>query len=67
MAPAASKLHNVRRLRPPRNPPGVISSFGFGRAVGFLCGALTGEKVKSYATHTFHTAAPIAFGKTAAP
>jgi hypothetical protein len=46
--------------------PRLISSFGFGRALGISWGAITGEKVKSYATHTFHTAAPIAFGKTAA-
>jgi hypothetical protein len=46
--------------------PRLIKSFGLGRALGILWGSVTGEKVKSYATHTFHTAAPIAFGKTAA-
>jgi hypothetical protein len=46
--------------------PRLISGFGFGRALGILWGAITGSKVKSYATHTFHTAAPIAFGKSAA-
>jgi hypothetical protein len=46
--------------------PRLISSFGFGRALGILWGAVTGKKVKSYARHTFHTAAPIAFGKSAA-
>jgi hypothetical protein len=34
--------------------------------MSILWGSVSGEKVKSYATHTFHTAAPIAFGKTAA-
>ncbi len=46
--------------------PRLIGSFGFSRALGILWGAITAEKVKSYATHAFHTAAPIAFGKTAA-
>jgi hypothetical protein len=46
--------------------PRLTSSFGFGRALGIIWGSLTGEKVKSFATHTFHTAAPIAFGKSAA-
>jgi hypothetical protein len=46
--------------------PRLISAFGLGRALSILWGALRGEKVKSYASHTFHTAAPIAFGKTAA-
>jgi hypothetical protein len=31
-----------------------------------LWGSISAEKVKSFATHTFHTAAPIAFGKSAA-
>jgi hypothetical protein len=46
--------------------PRLIGSFGLARALGILWGAITAEKVKSYATHAFHTAAPIAFGKTAA-
>lgn len=46
--------------------PRLISQFGLGRALHILWGALRAEKVKSYATHTFHTAAPIAFGKSAA-
>jgi len=46
--------------------PRLISQFGLGRALNILWGALRTEKVKSYATHTFHSAAPIAFGKTAA-
>lgn len=45
--------------------PGLISSFGFSRAMSIIWGTLTKSKVKSYATHTFHTAAPIAFGKGA--
>jgi hypothetical protein len=46
--------------------PRLIKSFGFGRALGILWGAVTGEKVKSFATHGFHTGAPIAFGQSAA-
>jgi hypothetical protein len=46
--------------------PRLIKIFGFGRALGIIWGSVAGEKVKSYATHTFHTAAPIAFGKSAA-
>lgn len=42
--------------------PRLISSFGLSRAFGILWGAITAEEVKSYATHAFHTAAPIAFG-----
>ncbi|HVY28983.1 MAG TPA: catalase [Polyangiaceae bacterium] len=46
--------------------PRLIKSFGFSRAMGLLWGAVSGEKVKSFSTHAFHTAAPIAFGKSAA-
>jgi len=46
--------------------PRLISSFGLGRALNILWGAIRKDKVKSFASHTFHTAAPIAFGKTAA-
>ncbi|HEY6080320.1 MAG TPA: catalase [Polyangiaceae bacterium] len=46
--------------------PRLIGSFGFGRALGILKGSLTAEKVSSFATHAFHTGAPIAFGTTAA-
>lgn len=46
--------------------PRLISSFGAGRALGIIWGSLTKAKVKSFATHEFHTAAPIAFGKSAA-
>ncbi|RYZ05255.1 MAG: catalase [Myxococcales bacterium] len=46
--------------------PRLIGHFGLGRALGILWGALRADKVKSYATHGFHTAAPIAFGKSAA-
>jgi Catalase len=45
--------------------PRLISSFGFRRAFSIIWGSLTGSKVKSFATHDFHTAAPIAFGKRA--
>jgi len=46
--------------------PRLIASFGFARALKILWGAVTKAKVESYATHAFHTAAPIAFGNTAA-
>jgi hypothetical protein len=46
--------------------PRLIQHFGFSRALSILWGAIRAEKVKSFATHTFHTAAPIAFGKSAA-
>jgi hypothetical protein len=46
--------------------PRLIAGFGFGRALGILKGSLTAEKVESFATHAFHTAAPIAFGASAA-
>jgi hypothetical protein len=46
--------------------PRLIAGFGLGRALGILKGSLTAEKVASFATHAFHTAAPIAFGATAA-
>ncbi len=46
--------------------PRLITAFGLGRALGILWGALRAEKVKSYATHAFHSAAPVAFGRTAA-
>jgi hypothetical protein len=46
--------------------PRLIASFGFGRALGIIWQSVTGTKVKSFATHTFHTAAPIAFGSSAA-
>jgi hypothetical protein len=46
--------------------PRLIKSFGLARALGILWGAVTGEKVKSFATHSFHSGAPIAFGNSAA-
>jgi hypothetical protein len=46
--------------------PALISAFGFTRALSIIWGSVSGEKVKSFASHAFHTAAPIAFGKTAA-
>ncbi len=45
--------------------PGLISGFGFGRALGIVWGSVAGQKVKSFATHTFHSGAPLAFGKRA--
>jgi hypothetical protein len=45
--------------------PRLIASFGFARAVGIIWGSVTAAKVKSFAAHDFHTAAPIAFGKSA--
>lgn len=46
--------------------PRLISGFGLGRALGILWGSISAKKVESFATHTFHTAAPIAFGPSAA-
>jgi hypothetical protein len=46
--------------------PRLVGSFGLGRAFSILWGAVTAKKVTSYATHDFHTGAPIAFGPTAA-
>lgn len=46
--------------------PRLVKSFGLTRALALVWGSVTGEKVQSFATHTFHTAAPIAFGKSAA-
>jgi hypothetical protein len=46
--------------------PRAIRAFGLGRTLAILWQALSEKKVESYATHVFHTAAPIAFGKTAA-
>jgi hypothetical protein len=60
------KFVRAARRGPARLLPSLISSFGFRRALGILWGSATAEKVKSFATHTFHTAAPIAFGKSAA-
>jgi hypothetical protein len=60
------KFVRAARGGPVKLLPSMISSFGFGRAFGILWGSATAEKVKSFATHTFHTAAPIAFGKSAA-
>jgi hypothetical protein len=51
---------------PSKMLPRLIASFGLRRALGILWGAVTRAKMKSYATQTFHTAAPIAFGKSAA-
>lgn len=45
--------------------PRLIGSFGLGRAFSILWGAVTAKKVSSYATHDFHTGAPLAFGPTA--
>jgi len=56
----------IVRRGPAKLVPGLISNYGFGRAVGIIWGSVTGSKVKSYATHTFHTGAPIAFGRSAA-
>ncbi|HEX6275411.1 MAG TPA: catalase [Polyangiaceae bacterium] len=46
--------------------PRLIAGFGFGTAFGLLWKAVTAEKMTSFATHPFYTAAPIAFGGTAA-
>lgn len=46
--------------------PRMIAAYGLGRAFGILKQASSAKKVTSYATHSFHTGAPIAFGATAA-
>jgi hypothetical protein len=51
---------------PKKLVPNLFKSFGIGRTLGILWRTLRSEKVKSFATHSFHTAAPIAFGASAA-
>lgn len=46
--------------------PRLIGSLGFFRALAILKRAVGGAVVSSYATHEFHTGAPIAFGDSAA-
>lgn len=46
--------------------PRLIAGFGVRRAFAILSGALKSPKVKSYGTHVFHTAAPLALGEAAA-
>lgn len=46
--------------------PRLIAACGLGRTFGIVKQALGATKVTSYATHSFHTGAPIAFGATAA-
>lgn len=46
--------------------PRLLASFGLKRALSILWGALSAAKLQSFATHDFHTAAPIAFGSSAA-
>ena len=46
--------------------PRLVAGFGLFRALGILWGAISAEKVRSFATHAFHTGAPLAFGDTAA-
>ena len=51
---------------PARLLPRLFSGFGFTRTLSLLKRLSQTAKVVSYATHTFHTAAPIRFGDTAA-
>jgi hypothetical protein len=46
--------------------PRLIGSLGFGRTFGIFKRALGAPKVKSFATHAFHTAAPLTLGDRAA-
>ncbi len=46
--------------------PRAIKALGLFPTLAILWGALRAEKVQSFATHAFHTAAPIAFGPSAA-
>ncbi len=44
----------------------LIGSVGFGRAIDIFKAALSAPQVKSFATHAFHTAAPLTLGDRAA-
>jgi hypothetical protein len=46
--------------------PRLIAGLGFRRAFAILRSALKSPKVRSYGTHTFHTAAPLAIADQAA-
>ena len=46
--------------------PRLLAGFGLRRAIQILRRSLSAPKVTSFATHAFHTGAPIAFGATAA-
>jgi Catalase len=45
--------------------PRLFSGVGFGRALSILKRALSSPKVLSFATHAFHTAAPLSLGTAA--
>jgi hypothetical protein len=51
---------------PRRLLPRLVAGYGLRRAFGILRRVLQNPKVESFATHPFHTAAPISFGSTAA-
>lgn len=46
--------------------PRLIGAVGFGRALDIFKAALSSPKVKSFATHAFHTGAPLTLGDRAA-
>jgi hypothetical protein len=46
--------------------PKLLAGVGLGRGVSILKRALSSPKVLSFATHAFHTGAPISFGSSAA-
>lgn len=46
--------------------PRLLGSFGLARSFALIKRLVKTPKVQSYATHAFHTAAPIAFGDSAA-
>ncbi|HEX6764191.1 MAG TPA: catalase [Polyangiaceae bacterium] len=60
------KLLRAAKDGPAKLLPRLVRSMGLGRALGILFKVATGKKVQSFATHSFNTAAPIAFGSTAA-
>jgi catalase len=60
------KLLRAAKDGPSKVLPRLIASMGFGRALGILWKVATEKKVESFATHSFHTGAPIAFGSAAA-
>jgi hypothetical protein len=59
-------LHRAAKDGPLPLLPRLIGGVGLGRALGILSTVAGARKVRSYATHDFHTGAPVAFGDTAA-
>jgi hypothetical protein len=60
------QLMRAAKDGPAKLLPRLVSSLGLGRALSVLWHTAQQTKVTSFASHAFHTAAPIAFGATAA-